>query len=137
MEDRKGKKEEAFTFGGEINITSEKDQTKCYLVSSAPILEISGASPLKKRYIEEIEIILAEQRAEHGPDREYETHLCAAPPESLYLACVRELSQKLKKDTDKNELEFQLVAFLHSEEHRLYAAGMVLRQDITLGDIFG
>ncbi len=137
MEDRKGKKEEAFTFGGEINITSEKDQTKCYLVSSAPILEISGAQPLNKLFIEELEIILAEQHSAHGPDRDYEFNLCAASPENLYLACLRELRHKLKQSPLKNELKFQLQSFLLYEEHRLFSAELVSNPVISLVDIFG
>lgn len=137
MEDRKGKKEEAFTFGGELKILSEEDQTQCFLVSSAPILEISGAVPLNELYIEKLEIILAEQHAAHGPDRGFESNLCAAAPDSLYLACIRELRNKLKQSHHKNEMEYQLLYFLETEEHRLFAAGMAQKPAVTLEDIFG
>jgi hypothetical protein len=137
MEDRKGKKEEAFSFGGEIKILSEEDQTQCFLVSSAPILEINGALPLNELFIEELEIILAEQRAAHGPGSSFEANLCAASPESLYLACLRELRSKLKQSQHKNELDFQLLSYLDAEEHRLFAAGITQMQEVTLEDIFG
>ena len=65
IEDRKGKKEEAFTFGGQLEIDGQVSQTVCKLVSTAPILEISRATPLHQFFIEEIEIILAEYRAKY------------------------------------------------------------------------
>jgi len=54
LEDRGGKKEEAFSFGGELTIDIKDSQTDCTLVSSAPILEISGATPLNGLFIEEV-----------------------------------------------------------------------------------
>jgi len=137
MEDRKGKKEEAFSFGGELKILTEGDQTRCSLVSSAPILEITGAVPINELFIEELEIILAKQRAAHGPDNNFESSLCAVPPQDLCLACVRELQLKLKQSADRTELEFQLLSFLQKEEHRLFSAGLKLRPEVTLDDIFG
>ena len=44
MEDRKGKRKKRLS-SVRIKILAGKDQTDCYLVSSAPIFEISGALP--------------------------------------------------------------------------------------------
>ena len=51
MKDRKGKKEEAFTFGGELQVEAEEYQTICSLTSSAPILEITHAAPNPSRIL--------------------------------------------------------------------------------------
>ena len=123
MEDRKGKKEEAFTFGGNLKIVEQELQTICILKSSAPILEISGATPLHKLFIEELEIILAERQAAYSNHREYETRLCKADPFELYRACLKELTEKFEHFPHKDEKYFQLLMYLHSQEHRLREAG--------------
>ena len=137
MEDRKGKKEEAFIFGGELKIFTEGNLTQSSLVSSAPIIKISGANPVNELYVEELEIILAKQRAAHGPDAKFEGNLCSTPPQNLYLACLREIRSKLKHSSVKSELSHQLLIFLQAEEHRLFAAGLVQESTVTLADIFG
>ena len=91
MEDRKGKKEEAFSFGGQLKIESQDLQTVCILVSPAPILEISGTSPMNGLFIDELEILLAEHRAAYPNYLEYETQLVKTNPYELYLSCSSEV----------------------------------------------
>jgi hypothetical protein len=136
MEDRKGKKEEAFTFGGQLIIDVKESQTVCVLVSSAPILEISGATPMHSLFIDEVEILLAEHRAAFENDHEYENRLCSADPLALYLACLKELIQKFEQFSHKGEEQLQFLIFLHSQEHRLDAAGLLRDPVVTLGEIF-
>ena len=137
MEDRKGKKEEAFTFGGQLTIDEQESRTVCNLVSTAPILEISGASPLQHFFIEEVEAILAMQRARFTDLLAYEKHVCKADPFELYQACLEELTQKLESFQHKDENYRQLLVYLHSQEHRLAAAGLLVDPIPTLEDIFG
>lgn len=136
MEDRKGKKEEAFTFGGQLKIDVKESQTVCVLVSSAPILEISGATPMHSLFIDEVEILLAERRAAFENYHEYETRLCSADPLSLYLACLEELIRKFEQFPHKDEKYLQFLVSLHSQEHRLDAAGLYKGPVATLGEIF-
>ncbi len=136
MEDRKGKKEEAFTFGGQLKIESQDLQTICILVSPAPILEISGSTPMNELFIDELEILLAECRAAYPNHHEYETQLSKIDPFELYLACLKELIQKFEQFPHKDEIYLQLLWFLHSQKYRLDAAGLSRDSDPKLENIF-
>ena len=57
--DRKGKKVEAFSFGGQLTIDSQDSTTTCVLNSPAPIFEIHTNNPVLLSFIEEVEILFA------------------------------------------------------------------------------
>lgn len=136
MEDRKGKKEEAFTFGGRLTIEKKDEQTMCILVSSAPILDISGATSTHMLFIEEVEILLAESQVKY-PDREaFEKQLNKIDPLGLYLACLEALLEKYENFPQKIETQYQLLLYLHSEKHRLEAAGLTRDPTPHLEDLF-
>lgn len=136
MEDRKGKKEEAFTFGGQLNIEMKESYTVCTLLSSAPILEISAASPLHRMFIDELEIIFAKTGAAHPNHDEYELRLCETDPLELYQACIKELISKFEQFHQKDDKTFQFLLFLYSQEHRLDAAGLSRDPAPDLAHIF-
>jgi hypothetical protein len=136
LEDRFGKKQEAFTFGGELTIESKEQQTVCTLVSNAPILDISAASPLNKLFIEEVEIILAKQRAAFAKPQEFEDKLCRADPFSLYLACINELETHLDAFPYKDEAHLSLPGYLQAQVKRLEAAGLLTGPAKKLEKIF-
>lgn len=125
MEDRKGKKEKAFTFGGRLQVDSQEALTTCTLLSSAPILEISGASPLHKLFIEEVEILLAERKAEYTHASDYKKRLIQAHPQQLYLASLDSLIRKFQTFPNKNEVYARFLVYLHHQKHRMEAAGLV------------
>lgn len=125
MQDDKGKKEEAFTFGGRLLVNSQEAFTTCTLVSSAPILEISGASPLHKLFIEEVEILLAERQAEYPRLADYEQRLIQANPQKLYLSSLAALIQKFEPFPHKDELYARFLVYLHQQQHRMEAAGLI------------
>lgn len=138
MEDRKGNKEEAFTFGGKLKIVEQDMQTICTVTSSAPILEVSGASPTHNLFIEELEIVLAKRQATFLDNSEFEKLLCEAEPFELYQACLRELTEEFEKFPNKNKDDeyFELLKYLHSQQHRLSALGLISVLPPTLDDIF-
>lgn len=137
MEDRKGKLEEAFTFGGQLQIDVLELLTKCILVSSAPIFKISGATPTHKLFIDELEILLAERRGSSSDRDEYEKILINTDAFELYLACLKELILKFEEFPQKNDEYIELLMFLHSQEHRLEEADLVIDPTPSLDDIFG
>lgn len=138
MEDRNGKKEEAFTFGGKLRIVSQNMQTICKLTSSAPILEITGVPSLHGLFIEEIEIVLAKRQATFSNHLDYEALLCTAEPLDLYKACLKELIVKFNNFPNKNKDEeyFDLLMYLYSQEQRLIEAGLTSTKDPSLDEIF-
>lgn len=103
--DRIGKKVEAFTFGGELQVFSEPQRTICALISPAPILDLCAAHNLPMWLTAEVEILLAEQKAQGAShhDNEVDLHLASVDPLLLYASCLQALR-------DKNWL-------LHDEAH--------------------
>lgn len=136
LEDRKGKKEEAFTFGGKLKIIEQGLQTICVLTSPAPILDISGATPLHILFIEELEIIFAKRQAAFLDHFNYEAHLCRLDPFELYRACLRSLIEEFEDFPHKDQEYHQLLMYLHSQEYRLSAAGLTNTPSPTIDEIF-
>jgi hypothetical protein len=123
MEDKAGKKEEAFTFGGQLTIQSREFYTVCNLISTAPILELSQAAPLNQFLIEEIEILFAEQRAKFAARKEYDSRVCAVEPIRLYQASLISVMEKIDRLREVDERYRQLSVYLHQQVYRISAAG--------------
>lgn len=85
LEDRKGKKVEAFTFGGSLQIQTREEITICTFESEAPILEMGMKDPMRELLVEEVDIILAERSAAALPDeRGFEKRLAQVNSCMLY-----------------------------------------------------
>ncbi len=136
MEDRNKEKKEAFTFGGELKIETQGAQTICTLTSSAPILDISDATPMQRFFVDELKILFAERRAMYPDHRTYEMQLSKADPLKLYLASLKSLIQKFEKFPHKNSASRQFLAFLYAEKLRLHGAHVFIEVAPTLDDIF-
>lgn len=96
LQDRTGKKVEAFTFGGDLRIESEEELTIGVLASSAPILELISTSSIPSLLAEETEILVAERRAEWEHDHAtFIKKLIRADPLTLYCACLEDLRVKI------------------------------------------
>jgi len=117
LQDRKGKKFEAFTFGGNLSIKSQETMTECIFTSPAPILELIGITSIPEVLAEEIEILFAERRAEWEPDLSaFESKLAEAEPFLLYCACLEVLRGKFEQHPSReDEAIQQFVQFLKSE----------------------
>ena len=135
--DRYGKKEQAFSFGGSLKIDSQKTFTVCILESSAPILEISSAGQISMLFTEEIEILLAERRAELlSKSYTYEKHLMSADPLILYIACLNALTDKFEHSHRKEGLHIhEFLNFLHVEGKRLKDEGLTPHNVPTLEEL--
>jgi len=97
MTDRTGKAVEAFTFGGDLQIVSEDEFTRCTLRSPAPILPCFSDSPFNTLLVEEVETLLAERREaweEEHPTTFFDERLAASDPFILYLACLKAIHNK-------------------------------------------
>ena len=136
LEDRYGKKEEAFCFGGQLSINVKDKLTECVLVSPVPILEITENNPSQVMFIQELEIILAEYRADNLDSHDFELHLCNVDPLNLYLACLNELIEKFKHMPNKDENYLRFLSYLHKEEYRLEAAGLIKSNSPGLETLF-
>lgn len=117
LQDRKGKKVEAFTFGGDLRIESEETLTTCYLTSPAPILELMGTSSIPELMAEEMEIVFAERRARWEPDHtKFYDRLAEVDPLTLYFAFLEALKGKFEPFTVLgDELVQQFAHFIQHE----------------------
>lgn len=136
MEDRNGRKAEAFTFGGQLSVRAEENQTICSLVSAAPILDISTTNPMQKLFVEELEVIMAEQRAAFADLKVYKKRVCETEPIVLYQACLSALVKKFEDLPNKDETYQLFLFFLHSHIHRMKAAKLFSGYIIPLESIF-
>ncbi len=121
MIDRKGTKEEAFTFGGNLTIHSKDEFTQLILESPAPIIDINAADQAKMLFVEEVEILLAERRAALLANKNaYECHLADVNPLNLYVTCVHTLIEKYEQMDHKEDPEImEFLNFIRAEFKRL------------------
>lgn len=98
IEDHLGKVLEAFTFGGRMTIHSDAEHTDCRLQSEAPILPLDDPTSPAAILVDEVEILLAEQRAAWMPDEVgYARVLDTIPPLQLYASCLSALKHRFER----------------------------------------
>lgn len=124
LEDRNDKKDEAFCFGGKLTLNVKHKLTECVLVSPAPIIEMNETRPMQVLFVRELEILLAEYRADNKDESDYEKHMCAVDPLDLFTACLNELLEKYIHKANKDDTSLEFLDYLHKEEHRLHEAGL-------------
>jgi hypothetical protein len=124
--DRKGKRVEAYSFGGDLVIVSDKDQTVCALTSPAPIFPLFTTHDLPMWLVCEFEILLAEQEADWDPrhPHDFEDHAAAVDPFLLYASCLQALRDKgANLQAEISGLDHQGYQFVKTEIERLQREG--------------
>jgi hypothetical protein len=122
LSDRKGKHVEAFSFGGDLQILSDNQETVCVLKSPAPIFYLEEVHCLPTWLTSEAEIILAREKARSDAvDTHYfEEHLTQVDPFLLY---ARSLLVMQGRPCDcflkESKLEHECEQFIRSEIKRL------------------
>jgi hypothetical protein len=95
IRDRRQKRVEAFTFGGEVTLHVFPDRTYCRFTSPAPFFARSagaGRGDPGSVIVEEIEALLARRRAAwRGDDAGFSRRLAAIEPTVLYAATLKSL----------------------------------------------
>lgn len=139
MIDRKGKVEEALTFGANLLIKSESEITSLTFTSPAPILKITNTSRLVELLRDEYEMLLAERRAHwlNSPE-EFNHRLIEANPMLLYQSMLRSLIEKFEQRKNRDSIEQEALYHLHAQIHRLEKAGLIAREHLLEdgGEIF-
>ena len=125
LSDRKGKKVEAFTFGGKLAIETSDEFTKCIIESSAPIINIPAVGADVMKLVEEVEIILATRRANWAQDEsEFTTRLKNVPSDVFYAACLQEfLNRSLQSHAKETETIQNFRNFISAEKRSLMEEG--------------
>lgn len=122
LSDRTGKRVEAFSFGGDLQILSDKEKTVCALMSSAPIFALCTTHDLPMWITAEVEIILARQKAHWDPRHPhgFEEHLAMVDPFLLYASCLQTIQDRpCNCYLDEEELDHQGEQFVQAEIQRL------------------
>ena len=127
LSDRKGKRVEAFSFGGDLQILSASDHTVCGLQSTAPIFPLFTTADLPMWITAEAEILLAQQKAHWDPTHPhvFEEKLVQAKPFLLYASCLKAIQDKAAEHfySEARELAQQGVHFVDAEIRRLRDEG--------------
>lgn len=125
--DRIGKRIEAFSFGGQLQIQSTAKLTLCALESTAPIFPLYTPHDLSVWFTDKVECILARQRADWDPAHPhvFDEHLAVLDPFTLYTSCLQTIqSEPHHLYTDvASELDHEGERFVHEEIARLQAVG--------------
>jgi hypothetical protein len=133
LEDRLNQQVATFTLGGRLRIRSQRHCTICTLESSAPIFMLRDFNDLSYRLVNEIEIYLAEQRAEHALDPEvYDQFLANTPPISLYISILKSILQKLRFAEEDTGYFAELLSYLEIELDSIRTAGRSDLQRLVL-----
>lgn len=138
MQDRLNKTATAFTFGGELKIETEEENTTCILTSSAPIMGLIFEHAVSVFLTEQAEIYLAELRAAwaHHPEA-LEKSLAEADPLEFYVAFLQALRDKLKicppmEDT----LTHELMHYLYVASHQIHGSLFDMQKSQMLSSLF-
>ena len=124
LTDRVGKVVEAFSLGGDLTIVCEKTRTICALTSPAPIFPLTRTLDVNMCLTAEMEIVLAEQKANWDPAHPfaYEEHLAAVNPLDLYTCLLDMLRRKGSHlHSGSSELDCDARHFIESEVANLKA----------------
>ena len=105
LSDRKDKTVKMFTFGGSVTIDSDENCTTCLIQSDAPIIEVPPAKQAVMRFVEEVEIILAERRAAWAEDLTvFEARLEEVPVSLLYAVFLKELAEEFDEEQESGSM---------------------------------
>ncbi len=94
--DRYQKFIDIFSFGGRLQITAVLDKTTCTITSPAPLLELTAGNSTDILLANEIDILLAQQRARINPrfPAEFDGKLAVIEPWDFYVSCLSALRNK-------------------------------------------
>jgi hypothetical protein len=126
LSDRTGKRVEAFSFGGDLQILSDDEHTVCALKSTAPIFSLFKIHDLPMWITAEVEIILARQKAHWDPmhPHDFEEHVAMLDPFLLYACCLKFIQdRRCNLYLEEEKLDHQGEQFIESEIQRLKGNG--------------
>lgn len=138
--DRKGKKVDAFTFGGTVHLQVGKGLTIAVFESPAPILEVTPVNPAVDLFVDEVEILLAMRRAawlkKTSNIHAYETRLALANPVDLYVACLLDVEKRLTHSHGGEDAkEMHLRCVIRAELQALKNTGVWLGVEKGLDEV--
>lgn len=109
ISDRYQKRINVFSFGGQVRITAVADHTTCQFTSPAPFLELTDGCPTTLLLANEIDILLAKQRARLNPRTagDFDAKLITVEPLQLYLCCLNTIQSIFAQDRHFSDATWQ------------------------------
>jgi hypothetical protein len=138
LRDRKNKTVNAYTYGGDLRIEVNQDQTTCVLVSPATIFRMEGIISIPSLVAQETEALLAEIAAESKTDHMvFEDKVSTIDPLLLYGASLISMNSKYLDFEHKyfNHI-LNLIQFIRHEINRLQGSGELPVPIPELVDLF-
>ena len=87
---------EAFTWGGELEISGDDTRTVCSLTSSAPIVDLDDLDSLEDHIATSFDAVLAGWRSQwQREDITFAAHLATIEPAVLYAVALTEMEQRI------------------------------------------
>lgn len=126
ISDRFQKVVNVFSFGGQVVITAVSDHTLCQFTSPAPFLEVTDGCPTTVLLVNEVDILLAEQRARLNPRTpgDFDNKLITIEPFLLYLSCLNAIRIKIVQSSHfsdstwrhfKHDLNVEITRLQHAD----------------------
>lgn len=97
ISDRYEKKVEAYSFGGNLEISNYENHVNCSITSPAPIIPMINETNSNILFVSEFEAILAKLRANYDRDSDFERDLSSIDPFVLYTAGLANVKDWLKE----------------------------------------
>jgi hypothetical protein len=90
-----------FSFGGSVQITAVSHKTTCAFTSPAPFLDLTAGHTLCILFANEVDVLLAQQRARLNPriPTEFDSKLADLDPLAFYVSCLQTLRKKFADTT--------------------------------------
>jgi hypothetical protein len=136
LRDRKNKTISSYTYGGDLRIEANKDQTTCVLASPAPILRMKGDISIPSLTVVETDILLAKIAAESS-QMVFEERLPMVDPLMLYGASLVSIDSKFLEFEHKEFSHIlNFIQFIRREKEKLQESGELPVPIPELVDIF-
>ncbi len=130
LTDRKRQRVEFFTFGGTLMVGEKPGMVQCMFISTAPIFMLQESESPHAFFAEEVEILLAERRANSDDFEEKLTH---ADPFQLFAALLKAAEAKVEKLPHQRVKKlFKLHAFVAEEMQLLNQYNLFPNETLSL-----
>ncbi len=138
LNDRKGKRVEAFTFGGELQIQPAAAATICIFQSPVPIFALRASNAAAAKFVTEVEVVLARLRADWDSRRAESAlnkRLVALPPLTLYVSCLAAVEAQLRLLCAADQSAREVLCFIKRERQGLQANGLCAGRAAALNEL--
>ncbi len=139
LENLEHKEVEAFTFGGQLEITAYTDHTLCRLKSPAPIFDLGLFAEDELELVYEYEAEAARLRASwRREDLDFDQRLAQIDPRTLFLALTAAVEQRLRTMpvASRTEKYWQFRHSLHTALSFVEPDGNFPAEMITVESLF-